>query len=150
MADEQKLSTLARTIAYLSRRPTAARVAQQQTYVGGCHCKRVRFEVRAPSRLTLLVCNCSICSMSAYLHLIVPVTEFRLTSGEDVLTTYRFHTISAEHTFCSVCGIKSFYIPRMDPLSRSINARCLDAGPGVDPIVVQFDGARWDAKRRRL
>ncbi len=120
--------------------PTADPMA---TYSGGCHCRRVRFEVRAPARLTLLECNCSICSVVAYLHLVVPVANFRLQSGDDVLTTYRFLTRTAEHTFCSLCGIKSFYVPRADPFSRSVNARCLDAGPGTDSVIIPFDGERW-------
>jgi hypothetical protein len=120
------------------------------TYTGGCHCRRVRFEVRAPPRLTLLDCNCSICRMSAFLHLVVPVADFKLVSGESVLTIYRFETMTAEHTFCSVCGIKSFYAPRADLWSRSINARCLDAGPGADPVILQFDGKHWGGTRRHL
>ena len=150
MADDTTRSKWVRTVASLLRRPSVKNAPHLVCYIGGCHCKRVRFEVRAPSRLTLLECNCSICSMSAYLHLVVPVSEFRLISGEEVLATYRFQTMTAEHAFCSVCGIKSFYVPRMDALSRSVNARCLDSGPGVDPIVMQFDGARWDGVGRRL
>ena len=48
---------------------------------GGCHCGRVRFEVTAPSRLSVLECNCSMCSKSGYLHLIVPKARFRLLQG---------------------------------------------------------------------
>jgi hypothetical protein len=98
------------------------------THRGGCHCGRVRFEVLAPAKLDVLECNCSICSKSGYLHLVVPVDCFRLLSGEDVLTSYTFNTHTAKHLFCSVCGVKSFYWPRADPWSRSVNARCLDAG----------------------
>lgn len=127
--------------------PTADLMA---TYSGGCHCRRVRFEVRAPARLTLLECNCSICSMVAYLHLVVPVSNFRLQSGDDVLTTYRFLTRTAEHTFCSLCGIKPFYVPRADPFSRSINARCLDGGPGMDSVILSFDGKRWGQPGGRI
>lgn len=38
-------------------------------YKGGCHCGAVRFEVEAPERLECSECNCSICTMSGYLHL---------------------------------------------------------------------------------
>jgi hypothetical protein len=41
------------------------------THRGGCHCGRVRFEVDAPAEISVHACNCSICSMSAYLHLLV-------------------------------------------------------------------------------
>ena len=42
------------------------------THRGGCHCGAVAFEVEAPRRVTASECNCSICRMSGYLHLIVP------------------------------------------------------------------------------
>src|SRR5438874_12097620 len=69
---------------------------------GGCHCGRVRFEVTAPSRFSVLECNCSMCSKSGYLHLIVPKARFRLLQGEESLTTYTFNTQVAKHFFCSV------------------------------------------------
>ena len=34
---------------------------------GGCHCRRVRFEVEAPADLEALDCNCSICRMTGFL-----------------------------------------------------------------------------------
>lgn len=85
--------------------------------------------------------------MSGYLHLLVPFKDFKLLSGADALTTYRFLTRTAEHCFCSHCGIKSFYIPRADQFSRSINARCLDAGPGSDAVIIEYDGKRWGRGR---
>ena len=72
---------------------------------GGCHCGRVRFEVLAPDELDVSECNCSICSKTAFLHLIVPRDRFRLLRGEDVLATYTFNTGTSRHLFCSVCGI---------------------------------------------
>ncbi len=94
---------------------------------GGCHCRRVRFEVEAPARLEVIDCNCSICRMTGYLHLIVPAARFRLLQGEDALAEYRFNTGAARHLFCRHCGIKSFYVPRSHPHGISVNARCLDA-----------------------
>ena len=46
--------------------------------------------------------------------------------GEGELTTYRFNTGTAQHTFCRRCGIHAFYVPRSDPDQISVNARCLD------------------------
>ena len=46
------------------------------THQGSCHCGRVRFEVDAPRELQVLDCNCSICRMSGFLHLIVPAARF--------------------------------------------------------------------------
>ena len=105
-------------------------------HTGGCHCGRVRFEVRAPARIVVSECNCSMCSRSAYLHLIVRKSHFRLVQGEESLITYTFNTGTAKHLFCSVCGIKSFYVPRSHPDGYSVNARCLDAGT-VEAITIE-------------
>lgn len=120
------------------------------THRGGCHCGRVRFEVDAPPRLEVQLCNCSICSMTSYLHLIVPASRFRLLSGGDDLATYRFNTMVARHYFCRICGIKSFYVPRSNPDGISVNARCLDAGTIRSVNVSTFDGRRWELHAHEL
>ena len=53
---------------------------------GGCHCGRVRFEVEAPAVLEVTACNCSICTMTSYLHLIVPGARFRLLTQAESKT----------------------------------------------------------------
>jgi len=112
---------------------------------GGCHCGRVRFEVTAPAAIEVTECNCSMCArLGGFLHLIVPRERFRLLAGEDVLTTYTFNTGAARHRFCSVCGIKSFYVPRSHPDGISVSARCLDPGTVTAMRVVPFDGRNWE------
>jgi hypothetical protein len=120
------------------------------THRGGCHCGRVRFEVDAPAEIEVDECTCSICRRTGYLHLIVPRSRFRLVSGREALTSYRFNTGVAEHLFCSVCGVKSFYVPRSHPDGVSVNARCLDAGTVARCTVSQFDGANWEAHAAEL
>jgi hypothetical protein len=117
-------------------------------HAGGCHCGRVRFEVTAPAAITVEECNCSICAKSGYLHLIVPKSRFRLLEGGDALTRYRFNTGTAQHLFCKVCGIKSFYVPRSDPEGISVNARCLDPGTVTRMELRPFDGQNWEASIR--
>ncbi len=114
------------------------------THAGGCHCGRVRFTVEAPAELEVAECNCSICGMLGYWHLIVPRDAFRLLSGEEHLTSYRFNTGTAEHLFCRHCGIKSFYVPRSHPDGISVNARCLDRATVASIEVTPFDGANWE------
>jgi len=114
------------------------------THQGGCHCSRVRFEVDAPAHLEVTDCNCSVCAKTAYLHLIVPKARFRLLSGEESLTTYEFNTRTAKHLFCSVCGIKAFYVPRSHPDGVSVNARCLDEGTVTGMTVIPTDGRNWE------
>lgn len=111
---------------------------------GGCHCGRVRFEVEAPANIDAVRCNCSICSKSGYLHLIVPGRDFELRQGEDVLSTYRFNTGAARHLFCSVCGVKSFYVPRSHPDGISVNVNCLDEASIESVRIKTFDGRHWE------
>ena len=119
------------------------------THRGGCHCGRVRFEVLAPAKIEVTDCNCSICSKAGYLHLIVPAERFKLVSGADALTTYTFNTGTAKHRFCSVCGVKSFYVPRSHPDGFSVNARCLDAGTVEAMSVVETNGREWEKQYPR-
>ena len=114
-----------------------------QMFEGGCHCGRVRFRVTADlSRVTY--CNCSICAKKGFLHLIVPPDCFELVSGADALTTYRFNTGTAAHTFCATCGIHPFYRPRSDPDKIDVNVRCLDGVDVATLDVKEFDGRNWE------
>jgi hypothetical protein len=117
---------------------------EKVTHHGGCHCGAVRFAVRAPARITVQRCNCSMCGMTGYLHLIVPAADFRLLSGEDALATYTFNTGVAKHRFCRLCGIKSFYVPRSNPDGFSVNLRCLDPGTVEQVDYEDFDGQNWE------
>jgi hypothetical protein len=80
------------------------------------------------------------------LHLIVSKSDFKLLAGADALTNYQFNTGTARHLFCSVCGIKSFYVPRSHPHGYSVNARCLDDVTIADLAIVPFDGKDWEAQ----
>ncbi|WP_347260192.1 GFA family protein [Rudaea sp.] len=115
------------------------------THHGRCHCGAVRFEVDAPARIAALDCNCSICRMTGFLHLIVPAARFRLRAGAEALTEYTFNTGAAKHRFCRVCGIKSFYVPRSNPDGVDVNVRCLDPAT-IEAVDVQpFDDGDRDA-----
>jgi hypothetical protein len=109
------------------------------THTGGCHCGRVRFEVDAPARPDVLDCNCSICRMTGFLHLIVPASRFRLLQGGDALVDYRFNTGTARHLFCGHCGVRSFYVPRSHPDGYSVNARCIDGMAPATLRILPFD-----------
>jgi len=109
---------------------------------GGCHCGRVRYEVDAPAAIEALDCNCSICRMSGFLHLIVPASRFRLVAGVDALAEYTFNTGTAKHRFCRYCGIKSFYVPRSNPDGFDVNVHCLDPDTIERIGITPFDDRR--------
>jgi len=116
-----------------------------RTYRGGCHCGAVRFEVDASEPIHALDCNCSVCGLTGFLHLIVPASRFRLLAGADSLASYTFGTGVAKHLFCRVCGIKSYYVPRSNPDGFSVNVRCLEGYPDIPMTVEPFDGRHWEA-----
>ncbi|MEB3309789.1 MAG: GFA family protein [Snowella sp.] len=113
------------------------------SYQGGCHCGAVRFSVvvREPKALD---CNCSICRKKGFLHLIVSLTDFTLLQGQEMLSSYTFNTHTAQHLFCRVCGIHSFYRPRSHPQGIDVNIRCLDGDSLSQFIIEPFDGANWE------
>jgi hypothetical protein len=120
------------------------------THRGGCHCGAVAFEVEAPARLKVSDCNCSICRMSGYQHLIVPRARFRLLKGGDSLSEYRFNTGVARHLFCRHCGVKAFYVPRSNPDGYSVNARCLEPSTIEHVEVEPFDDNDREASEVRV
>ncbi len=117
---------------------------------GGCHCGRVRYEVKLPDAIDVHRCNCSICQMSGFLHVIVSADDFRLLSGEESLSEYRFHTRQARHLFCKYCGVKSFYVPRSHPDGFSVNLNCLELADDIDVSIEDFNGQNWLASRADL
>ena len=116
---------------------------------GGCHCGAVRFTAKMPDPpVEALDCNCSICSMTGFLHVMVQHDDFELVTGRESLASYRFGTGVAEHLFCSNCGVKSFYQPRSHPDAWSVNAHCLDEP--VELEIERFDGRHWENAKARL
>ena len=124
----------------ISQQPAAI---QAPIYEGGCHCGRVRFRVVVKD-YQAMDCNCSICRKKGFLHLIVPPDQFTLLQGEDALSTYRFNTQTARHTFCRFCGVHSFYHPRSHPQNIDVNIRCLDGSVLSLFEIKAFDGENWE------
>ena len=120
------------------------------THKGGCHCGRVTFEVQGSADIQADECNCSICRMSGYLHMIVSKNDFKLVSGKESLTTYRFNSEVAEHYFCRYCGIKSYYVPRSHPDGISVNTNCLVRDTIDSLTVTPFDGQNWEKNVHKL
>jgi hypothetical protein len=118
-------------------------------YKGSCHCGTVTFHVKLPNAIEVEDCNCSVCSMVGFLHVIVPKKQFSLDSGQDNLTTYTFNTGVAKHYFCKTCGVKPFYIPRSNPDGVDVNLRCLEEQP-PNVTIVKFDGDNWEQNAHTL
>ncbi|GAA3955913.1 GFA family protein [Allohahella marinimesophila] len=122
------------------------------TLKGSCHCGLVQFEVNLPDGLKdLSRCNCSICSRRGAIVTSVPLEDFRITKGEDVLTLYQFNTKVAKHYFCSNCGIYTHHQRRSNPQLFAVNIACLK---GVRPFelddIPTTDGINHSSDRAHL
>jgi hypothetical protein len=118
---------------------------ERKTYLGSCHCGRIRFEVTS-EMARASECNCSICTKKAYLHHMVAPDDFRLLSGADDLATYQFGTKTARHHFCKHCGVAAFFRPRANPANYMVNLRCLEGLDLGALRIQQFDGRSWELR----
>ncbi len=119
-------------------------MSESKTMNGACHCGAVRFTVKLsegidePRR-----CNCSICRMRGAVAVSARLGDLTLTSGAEILSLYQFNTRTAEHYFCSVCGIYTHHRRRSKPDEIGVNVACLE---GVSPFdfacVPVLEGAR--------
>ena len=114
------------------------------TLNGSCHCGAVRFTATLTQGFaSARRCTCSICRMRGAVAVTSTHENFNITEGEDFLATYRFNTNTAEHHFCTVCGIYTHHKRRSNPEQLGVNVACLE---GVSPFdfkeVVVYDGER--------
>lgn len=114
------------------------------THHGACHCGGVEFEFESTRDLVAWDCNCSICAMKRNVHCMVDKKQFRLLKGEELLTSYRFGSMKAEHKFCSRCGVQAFYSPRSNPDCWAVTIACITPGT-FDSVTTKFyDGKNWE------
>jgi hypothetical protein len=109
---------------------------------GQCHCGSVKFTVELLDGLSKPArCNCTMCRMKGAVMVFAKLGGIMVTGGEELLTTYQFHSKVAKHMFCSRCGIHLFHQRRLDPDQYGVNVAVLD---GVSPFdfeqVAVFDG----------
>ena len=111
-------------------------------YEGGCQCGAVAYEVDVDIEHPI-TCNCSRCQPMGFVLAFAPRNAFKLKSGSENLTEYRFNKKQVQHLFCKTCGVESFAYGKMPDGSEAaaINVNCLK---GVNPRALKsqhFDGA---------
>ena len=94
-------------------------------HTGSCHCGAVRFAI-STNFPELTTCDCSICARKNALMVKVHESQFELISGAESLAEYQFHTKTARHFFCRICGIYPFHRKRVTPDYFGVNVHCLD------------------------
>jgi hypothetical protein len=120
-----------------SRRSRTTRVTDAflKTFTGSCHCGAIRFQIESDIP-ELTTCDCSICRRKNALMVKVHESRFRLLAGAESLAEYQFHTHTATHYFCRICGIYPFHRKRVTPDHFGINVFCLE-GFSAEGIAVR-------------
>ena len=98
-----------------------------------CHCGGVEGEVSLPSDLkNILKCNCSLCKKKGITMINkIGLNDLKITKGKELLKLYQYHTKTAKHYFCSVCGIHTHNRPRSNPKIFGVNIACVE---GINPF----------------
>lgn len=111
-------------------------------YIGQCHCGAVRFEAKLTAGLsTIRRCTCSYCRMRGAVAVSAEMGGIEILQGANALTSYRFNTGSAQHFFCSRCGIYTHHQRRSNQNQYGVNVACLDGVSPFDfPDVPVLDG----------
>lgn len=113
---------------------------------GACHCGGVRFRVRLSGGLAAARrCSCSLYAMRGAVALTARRDDLHIVDGADRLAVYQFNTGTAEHHFCSICGIYTHHRRRSNPGEYGVNAACLGVSPFDLPAVPVLDGQHHPA-----
>ncbi|TFL18988.1 GFA family protein [Jannaschia formosa] len=95
-----------------------------------CHCGATELSVvLADGLATARRCDCSFCRRRGVAPVTVKEGDLTVVKG-DTLTLYQWGTMTAEHWFCSVCGIYTHHRRRSNPREFGVNMGALD---GVNP-----------------
>ncbi|EIE52128.1 aldehyde-activating protein [Salipiger aestuarii] len=96
-----------------------------------CHCGAVELKVTLTDGLrTARRCDCSYCRRRAVPAVSAPLGGIEVVRGHDALTLYQFGTHTAQHHFCSICGIYMYHRRRSNPNEYGVNMGAID---GVNP-----------------
>lgn len=92
-----------------------------------CHCGAValtatlKFDGLDPNR-----CTCSFCKRRQAAAVTAIARSVQVTQGAENLSLYTWHTGTAKHYFCKICGIYTHHQRRSDPTECGVNLGCID------------------------
>jgi len=99
-----------------------------KTYTGSCHCGAIRYEAELDLAAGSNRCNCSWCFKGRSWFAVAEGPErFRLRSGADAMTEYRWTPPSKPHpflthVFCRHCGVRVFARGQFPPPGTAFHA----------------------------
>jgi len=105
-------------------------------HTASCHCGAVELAVEFPDGISAgKRCNCSICRRKGAVMVYTAAANVKVTRGAENLSTYSFHSHTAQHYFCKTCGIYTHHRARFDPEVCGINAGCIE-GLDIDTLTL--------------
>jgi hypothetical protein len=75
-------------------------------------------------------CDCSFCRRRGAIAVTAPLDGITILKGADKLTLYQWGTMTAQHYFCSICGIYTHHKRRKNPNEYGVNAAAIE---GINP-----------------
>lgn len=119
----------------------------REKHTASCHCGTVELELTLPRGIEdPRRCDCSMCRRRGAIVASVSLENLRIVKGQEALRLYQFGTRTAQHFFCSVCGIYTHHRRRSNPTQYGYNVACLE---GVNPFelghVKTYDGVHHPA-----
>ena len=126
---------------------------QVKTYIGGCHCGKIRFEAEIDLGQAVSRCNCSICTKIGGCSVIVKPSAFRLTAGTEWMGRYDLSFAPNHRIFCKHCGVQVYgagHIPEIGGDFVGVMVNCLDGVELTDLTYQYWDGRHnnWEAGPR--
>ncbi|EEX16283.1 glutathione-dependent formaldehyde-activating, GFA [Citreicella sp. SE45] len=104
-----------------------------------CHCGAVELRVTLSDGLaTARRCDCSYCRRRGTPAVTAPLDGVEVVTGAETLTLYQFGTMTAQHHFCSVCGIYMYHRRRSNPNEYGVNMGAIE---GVNPA--EYEPIGW-------
>jgi len=109
-----------------------------------CHCGAVELRATLTAPLESAArCTCSFCRRRQAGNVSALWDSVTVVKGAERLRLYQFGTQTAQHYFCSTCGIYTHHRRRSDPTQAGINLGCIDgAEPWTFEPMVWHDGVR--------
>ena len=99
----------------------------EKTLKAVCHCGEIKLLMYLDLGVAKIErCNCSMCSRKFAAYVFVEVSQLKIVDTQKVLSCYTFHTCKARHFFCSICGIHTHHLMRVDPSKYAVNLACLE------------------------
>jgi len=114
------------------------------TYIGSCHCQKVRYQVEVDLQAGTSKCNCSFCAKVRNWSTMVKPAAFQLLSEEDGLGDYGFTKESVNrHYFCKACGVRVFTKGHVPQLGGDFVSVVISTLEGLSDAVLASLPVRW-------